>query len=158
MDKAEVHRRFVALIETELDAARDSALRSFETATDSEHQARSKYETFSLETSYLARGQAQRVEELAATLESLHRLPLRPFSGTDPVAPGALVGLGGEGADERWVFLSPMGGGEEIDQDGKTVMLVTPGSPLGRAVTGRRTGERVTDLPGGSSARILEIR
>jgi transcription elongation GreA/GreB family factor len=51
-----------------------------------------------------------------------------------------------DGDEGRTIFLAPAGAGIELtmpDGDG-FVTVVTPASPLGKAVLGRRVGETVT--------------
>lgn len=45
-----------------LQAATEAAMRAYNTATDDENVAENQYDTLALEASYLAHGQAQRVE------------------------------------------------------------------------------------------------
>ena len=73
MNKAVLRDTLVDRMEAEWQALLASAQDAFDMATDAEHQARSKYETFSLEASYLARGQAERVAGLRADLDALRR-------------------------------------------------------------------------------------
>ena len=109
-------------------------------ATSQEHQARSKYETFSLESSYLARGQARRVEALTEALEQLQQLPLTALPPTSPVLRGALVRLEGGDGTRQALFIAPSGGGEQIVADGEAVTMMTSSSPLGRALLGKTVG------------------
>ncbi len=141
--KAMIHRLFVESLAAELAAITAAAQSTIATATDKEHQARSKYETFSLESSYLARGQAKRVDELSEALERLKVLPLQPLDASTPIKLGALVRLVDADGVGRSLLLVPAGGGAEITVGGESIVLVTPSSPLGKAVLGRRVGELV---------------
>ncbi len=110
----------------------------------------------STEASYLARGLAQRVEDLRGESERLAQLKLRVFQRTDPVALSALAGLEDAEGKTSVIFVVGAGGGESIEVDGISIRPVTPASPLGRAVVGSRAGDTVeVELPGGK--RELEI-
>lgn len=78
-------------------------------ATDAEHRARSKYETFSLESSYLARGQAMRVGEIREACSRLKAFRLADFSMEEAVQPGALVKVLNEKGEADWFCWSRRG-------------------------------------------------
>jgi len=150
MTKQDIHQQFIRQLENELDAITSAAKSSFSTATSEAHHAEGKYDTFSLETSYLARGQARRVEELRQALERLQQLPLRGLAGADPVQLSALVRLQGANGEKRVLFFGSAGGGERIQVNGEDIVIVTSQSPLGRAVLGKTAGEQFTISLAGS--------
>jgi transcription elongation GreA/GreB family factor len=133
-----------------------AAKNSIAMATDKEHQARSKYETFSLESSYLARGQAKRVSALRDALERLQQLPLRPLDETTPIQLGAWVRLEADDGERRALFFGPGGGGESVTVDGEETVMVTAQSPIGQAVLGKIVGERF-DLKLGIDTRTFTV-
>jgi transcription elongation GreA/GreB family factor len=97
-----------------------------------------------MEFAGLARGQKERAGRAAAELSTLEtfRPPRLPAGG--PVAVGAIVEVE-DGSQGRTFFLAPVGAGVELngpDGDG-FLSVVTPVSPIGRAVLGRRVGEAV---------------
>jgi len=150
MTKQEIHRCFVEKLAAEVASITAAAKQTIATATDKEHQARSKYETFSLESSYLARGQAKRVAELTDALERLQLLPLRQLDSSSPMQLGALLRLSSPDAPGRALFLVPAAGGEEINVEGEEIVMMTPSSPLGRAVLGRHVGDSISVSMGDS--------
>jgi len=141
MTKNEIHRCFVDMLSGELEALTAAAKNSASMATSEAHRAESKYDTFSLEASYMARGQAQRVEELTYALQRLQSLPLSALSATAPVRLGALVRLASGDGAERVLFFGPAAGGEKISVDGGEVVIVTARSPLGQALLGKTAGD-----------------
>jgi transcription elongation GreA/GreB family factor len=97
-----------------------------------------------IEYASLARGQAQRAERAradAATLEAFHP---QPFAPDAPIGLGAIVEIEDE-AQGRTFFLAPVGAGIELQGPGGDGFLsvVTPQSPIGRAVLGRQVGDSV---------------
>ena len=84
------------------------------TATDREHKAQNKYDTFGLEASYLARGQAQRVEDLTEALARLRAMPLRAFGDGEGIQSSALVEVENAEGERDLLFLVGAGGGEEV--------------------------------------------
>ena len=107
----------------------------------------------STEASYIARGQALRVEALEADIAKVAAMRPRAFGDGDAVAIGAVVEVEDEVGKRRVVFLAPAGGGEQLT-DG--IAVVTPKSPLGRALIGARSGD-VIELSRGGTIDELEI-
>ena len=143
MTKLDIVQAFIAQLSSELESMTAAARHAFETATNSEHQARSKYDTFSLESSYLARGQAKRVEALSEAVQQLRTLPVKACDSSALIALGSLVRLKGRGGDERILLFANCAGGEELCVEGGDVMIVTPAAPLGQAIRGKRAGDLV---------------
>jgi transcription elongation GreA/GreB family factor len=159
MRKQEIHNQLVDKLDQELTTIRTAARHAYATATDQEHQAENKYDTFSLESSYLARGQAKRVAELTSALERLRMLPLKELDRTTPIVLSALVRLEAEDGEVRILFLGPAGGGECVDTDDGVVTVVTSVSPIGRALVGQRVGHQFRFPPGpdGKSFTIAAV-
>lgn len=152
--KPVVLARLIDTLRAEADAAEREARAAYEAATDADSRAENKYDTRSLEASYLARGQARRVAELTEAVAA--------FAALAPVADGR-VGLGslvclGEGRGADWYFIGPAAGGTEVTVDGVSVMVVTPGSPLGGKLVGLREGDRVALAAGRPAVRVGAVR
>jgi hypothetical protein len=114
-------------------------------------------DTRAIEAGYLARGLAERVEVLRDGITSLAALRPRAFTAADPLAVGALAGLEDREGTATVVLLAPAGGGERIEIEGGVVLVLTPGSPLGAALAGRRPGDDVeVALPGGRRTLTIE--
>ena len=150
MTKQDIHQQFVQQLSDELDTITAAARASISTATSEAHHAEGKYDTFSLETSYLARGQARRVEELRQTLELLGQMTVKTLDGNAPVQRSALVRLQAASGEQRTLYLGVAGGGESILVNGEEVVIVTSQSPLGRAVLGKTKGDEFSITLAGS--------
>ena len=111
-------------------------------ATHEENRPENDKDTRALEQSYLARGQAQRVVELQDALNLLKALELQPFSAESAIALGALVALD-ESGDVVHYFIAPAGGGVKVSVGGAEVRVVTPQSPIARALLGKREGDEL---------------
>ncbi len=135
-------------------ATRERAHRAArEGATHEEAKPENDKDTRALEQSYLARGEAMRVEELKLSLAEVQGMPLRSIREGEPAALGALVVAEEEGAS-LVLWLAPYGGGSRL-ADG-TVQIVTPKSPLGRALIGKRVGDECEVRLAGRN-RVLTI-
>lgn len=140
MSKRELLARIVAQLQSELELLSAAALASHADATDQENKAENKYDTRGLEASYLAQGQSKAAEEAAQAVAQFQALSVRDFAAGEPIGLGALVALDG-GAR---FFVGPRAGGTEVKHDGVTVMVITPQSPLGRQLLGRKQGDTVS--------------
>ena len=144
MSKAELKAALLRELEATLATARAAHASAIEGSTHEEARAENDKDTRGLEQSYLARGQAQRVAELEAAVGDVTALALRTFTAQSPIAMSALVTVDEDG-DAKQFFIAPAGGGTIVDG----VQVVTPNSPLGRALLGKRIDDEVElQLPG----------
>lgn len=140
IDKKRLVSALRARLEEELALAADSQKRTQLAATHEESRPENDKDTRAIESSYLARGQARRVVEIGTALTRLGALELRSFDAESRVALSAVVELSHE--EGRSVcFLASAGGGLEVEVDGRTVQILTPESPIGRALVGQRCGD-----------------
>lgn len=109
-------------------------------ATHEENKPENDKDTRALEQSYLARGQAQRVVELQDALNQLAAVALLDFAPEKPIALSALVSVD-DGEHEVHYFIAPAGGGERVKLGAVEVRVVTPQSPIARALLGKREGD-----------------
>ena len=142
MNKQAIISQIIASLRTELDTCLSAARSASAAATDPDSKAENKYDTRSLEASYLARGQAQRVGELQEALHAFETLSLRRFETGDAIGLGALVTLKGDDGESHY-FIGPNAGGTEIQHKGHEVLVITPGSPLGQKLMAKTVGDRV---------------
>jgi len=152
IDKSALQAELVAQLATALASAQRAHAAAVEGATHTEARAENPKDTRGLEQSYLARGQAQRVAELEAGLAAVTALVVRSFAPGDPIAVGALVTVDDDGERKR-LFIAPHGGGSVLAGG---VQVVTPSSPLGRALLGKqRDDEAELRLPGGQRTLVI---
>ena len=118
------------------EVARDGA-----TAGEKREDART-----TLEFGSLAGAQSRRARKALAEMDALARFRPGAAAAGAPIAVGAVVEV--EDVDSgvgRTFFLAPVGAGVTLtgpDGDGM-LSVVTPASPIGRAVVGRRQGDIV---------------
>lgn len=94
----------------------------------------------------LARGQSRRAAATHRELEQLERFQPQPLAAGARVALGAVVEIEDEETGEgRTFFLAPAGAGRMLTGPGGDgeISVVTPSSPIGKAVLGRRRGDVV---------------
>jgi transcription elongation GreA/GreB family factor len=99
-----------------------------------------------IEFGSLARGQGHRLERARAELAALQTFRPPTIARGGRVQVGAVVEIEDEDNGEgRTFFLAPVGAGVELTAPGGDGFLtvVTPASPVGRRVVGRRVGDVV---------------
>lgn len=151
--KRALHAELVARLSSQLDAARHAHQSAIEGATHEQARAENDKDTRGLEQSYLARGHSARVADLEVAVAAVRALVLRSFTDDQAASLGALVLVDEEGRRLSYFFASH-GGGETLA--GGTVQVVTPRSPLGAALIGKRSGD-VAELRLAGRRRELEV-
>ncbi|MEJ7597372.1 MAG: GreA/GreB family elongation factor [Kofleriaceae bacterium] len=151
-DKHALRDELLVQLAAALEAARSAHAAAIEGATHPEARAENAKDTRGLEQSYIARGQAQRVAELEAAVSEIGKLELRDLRDA-AVTIGALITVTEEAAPSRRYFLAPHGGGNVLAGD---VHVITPASPRGLALLGKRAGD-VAELVIAGKPRELEI-
>jgi transcription elongation GreA/GreB family factor len=127
-----------------------------EASTHEENIPDNKYETLALEASYLAQGQANRAREIRQAVEVYRQLTLQSFDEDSPIRLSALVTLTDEDTATKRVFIGPVEGGLKVECGGSEVMVITPASPLGKDLIGRKVGD-IVRVGTGTGTREYEI-
>ena len=143
--KLAILTRIRAELRARLDRLSKAACEAHAAATDPGSKAEGKYDTRSLEASYLAAGQARQVDELAESVRIFETLSLPDFGMDDAIDAGALVEveLNGETA---FFLLVPASGGLVIMHEDREITLLTPDSGLYRKLLDMRVGDSL-DAP-----------
>ena len=125
----------IAQLAEKLKAATDHALRFAE-------EARVEAKTGAPRAVNLAAATRTRLEAAQAAFAAVADFEAQPMKKGERIGLGAIVEVeDGEGG--KTLFLAPAGAGEELtgpDGDG-FLSVVTPGSPFGRALMGKRVGD-----------------
>jgi len=144
IDKRMILATLIAQAEAKLEelkagygAARDAVL-------STPHVMKSKREVFGQESAYLANALALNIQEREHELKLLRglRLPENP----ERVALGCLVGVGesGEAIEGLYLILPVCGGmGVPVESGGSPVSIVTPQTPVAKALLGKSVGDEV---------------
>ncbi len=156
LDKANIVQAIVEHLNANLTMLMNAAKSAHEVATDEENIADNKYDTLSLEASYMAQGQANRAQELRLAIDAYQQLAIRQFDEDAEVGVTALVALEDEDGGHMTVFLGPHAGGLRLTENGREVVVITPSSPLGRGLLGKVLGD-VVELRVDDVKRELEI-
>ncbi|MFT5283026.1 MAG: transcription elongation GreA/GreB family factor [Kangiellaceae bacterium] len=121
-----------AIYQTALSAAK----RAHSTATDKANVAENKYDTLALEAAYLAEGHANRAIHCRADLNTIKNLTALDCSRSDAIVVGALVSLIDQYEKPLSLLLAPVSGGVKFIFEERTIIVITPSSPLGKKLLG----------------------
>lgn len=147
MDKTELVAQLTRQLSASARAAlsaRDAAAaeaRDGATPDEKREDARAAHQLASL-----GRSQQQRAKQALADADSLAQFRPAPLAGAARIAVGAIVEIeDAESGEGRTFFLAPVGAGITLTGPGGDghLSVVTPLSPIGRAVIGRRAGDVV---------------
>jgi transcription elongation GreA/GreB family factor len=158
MRKAQLLKQIVASLGESLVVLQKAAQAAHAEATHESSKAENKYDTRGLEAAYLAGGQARQAKEIVDSIKSYESLAAKDFSKEDPIDLTAVVELECDGARSLY-FVGPRNGGLEIELSGKEVTVITPHSPLGQSIMGKKKGQHWTTKLGGATMkyRIVSV-
>ena len=137
VDKRKLVEALLAQLQKDLEVLNQAAVATYQGAIHADSKAEDQYDTRGLEASYLAGAQAKRVAELEETIKTYQFIDLRVFGSQDKIAATALVGLQYEDKLSHFLLM-PKGGGIQIQFEGKTIQVITPQSPIGEVLLGKR--------------------
>jgi len=149
MNKSKLPECIVEALQDSLALLEKAARASHAEATHESSKAENKYDTRGLEAAYLAGGQARQAREILESIKVYGYLSVKEFGAADPIEVSALVELETSGETGTY-FIGPRSGGLELAYNGTEIMVITPQSPLGQQLMGKKTGERWTTNFNGS--------
>ena len=152
MTKAKLLKQIVASLGESLAVLQKAAQAAHAEATHESSKAENKYDTRGLEAAYLAGGQARQAKETLDSIALYEALVTKDFGPGEAIGLTALVELETDGACYRY-FIGPKNGGLEIQCQRDVVVVITPQSPLGQSLIGRKAGARWTANLGGSTVK-----
>uniref|UniRef100_UPI000F0225C8 transcription elongation factor GreAB n=2 Tax=Pseudomonas TaxID=286 RepID=UPI000F0225C8 len=132
MDKQDVLQRITEKLKVDLNIAQRAAQTAYEAATHEENIAENKYDTLGLEASYLAAGQARRVEEIRQSLKCYEAWSLKSFDESCGIQVGDLMTIENGAGQVQYLFLGPDAAGLKVQVDDQLITVITPHAPLGQ--------------------------
>lgn len=142
--KSEILDQIRTELRAQLERLSKAAIEAHAAATDPGSKAEGKYDTRSLEASYLAAGQARQVDELAESVRIFETLALPEFAPDDAIDAGALVEVSLNGEAQHFLLV-PASGGLDLRYEKMEITLLTPASNLYRKLLGMRVGDSLAE-------------
>ncbi|HEY4415902.1 MAG TPA: GreA/GreB family elongation factor [Verrucomicrobiae bacterium] len=155
MNKRAIIKKIIAKLTGELEVYFRAAQFARAEATHEQNKAENKYDTRGLEASYLARGQSKQAAELQAAIADFEKLPARPAAVGEVIGMGMLVELA-MGGEPSFYLIGPRAGGTEVIHDKKEILVITPQSPLGEQIAGKKQGDELK-VKFGNEMRAVKI-
>ena len=157
MNKRLLLKQIVTSLEESLALLEKAARASHAEANHESSKAENKYDTRGLEAAYLAGGQARQAREILDSIKVYQSLQIRDFAPNDPIDLSAVVDLDTRGSRSTY-FIGPRSGGLELQYQGKEVVVITPQSPLGQNLVGKKAGDHWSQKLGGSTTKFIIIK
>jgi len=136
--KIELRDELLNLLKDQLAVAERAHNASLEGATHEEARPENEKDTRALEQSYLARGQALRLVELKEAIALVQTMPTGTPMGNIRCSLGSIVEVDDDGRTQLY-WIASAGGGTQLAQG--SIQVLTPQSPLGRALIGCNVGD-----------------
>ena len=142
-DKQALLNQIQRRLEKEVSTLRLAVEAAKEAATHEESKPENQYDTRGLEASYLAGAQRERLAEAEGALHRIKSTALVLFHEDSRVAPTALVEVASDKGSLIY-FVLAVGAGYPLELNGQQITVITPQSPLGRALLGKKIGDEMT--------------
>jgi transcription elongation GreA/GreB family factor len=152
MNKTLLLTKIVVALGESLEVLQRAAHASHVEATHESSRAESKYDTRGLEAAYLAGGQARQAREIIDSMKTYGLLATRDFAPGDLIDLTAVVQLETDGSPALY-FIGPKSGGVEVNFNGEEITVITPQSPLGQNLVGKKSGQGWTAKVGNSNVK-----
>jgi transcription elongation GreA/GreB family factor len=131
--KLELRDELLDSLRDQLAVAERAHNASLEGATHEEARPENEKDTRALEQSYLARGQAQRLVELKEAIALVQAMPTGAQKRDMGCSLGSIVEVDDDGRHQVY-WIASAGGGLQLAEG--AIQVLTPQSPLGRALIG----------------------
>ena len=138
MDKKAIQQQLLSEIKKAIGEAETAADNAHAAATDDESVAETQYDTLAIESAYLAQGHSARVDQLKVDLLSIKEMVI---AESEFIETGALFSF--ESSESSFYFIAPAGAGITVTIDEHKVTVITPSSPLAKALWDKEEGEEI---------------
>ena len=157
--KSAIVKQIVQRLGKELEALAGAARKMHADASDEQNKPEDQYDTRGLETAYLASSQARQATAAEEALATYQVLKPVKFTAKSPIDLTALVELDSRSARSLY-FLGPKSGGIEVKVAGKEIIVITPESPIGQQLIGKKAGDHFKLQTRGPALefRIISVR
>ena len=160
MDKADLVLQLRARLESLAREARHAGALAAEEAREGATSREKRVDSrVAIENGNLARAQMGRARRAERELEAVEGFSPGPLAAGAAIGLGALVEIEADDTGEgRTLFIAPVGAGLTLHGPGGDgdFVVITPASPIGRALLGRRVGD-VIDVTAGGEVREWAI-
>lgn len=145
----------IATLQDDWEGLSHAAQEAHINSTSAESRQEGKYDTRGIEAAYLAGAQAEQVVIMQHKIQILSTLTLAEDMSEEAITVGHMILVDNDGEDIGF-FMLPAGGGIEFEHQGIPFSVITPESPVGQELLGKKAGATV-DLPFSHEAFIVDL-
>jgi transcription elongation GreA/GreB family factor len=148
-NKIQIVNTIISALVDKRQQAITAANQAHAAAVDDQSVAETQYDTLAIEASYLAEGQSKRVNEYQQAIDAFTQLKLALTIGNiHSINLGSLVQLSVVTKPNDWFFIGPAAGGFQTQIAGQHITVITPNSPMGKALIGKQQDDDIEVLIG----------
>ena len=148
-NKIQIVNTIISALVDKRQQAITAANQAHAAAVDDQSVAETQYDTLAIEASYLAEGQSKRVNEYQQAIDAFTQLKLALTIGNiHSINLGSLVQLSVVTKPNDWFFIGPAAGGFQTQIAGQYITVITPNSPMGKALIGKQQDDDIEVLIG----------
>lgn len=146
--KTQLRDQVINQLEIDLAGLKKAAAETRSVSSGDENKQESKYDTRSIEASYLAEAQADQAKQIEEAIFKLNNLLLS--EEPDTAILGSIVILSDEEDVDHQFFILPAGGGIILEYEGIPLTVITPESPIGDTILNKSIADHIPESPIGS--------
>ena len=143
--KEKLKKQVISKLNEDLNSLKKAAAETRSVSSDDENKQEGKYDTRSIEASYLAEAQADQATQIEESIFKLKNLilPEEP----DTVILGSIAILTDTEDHDLQFFLLPAGGGISLKYENQPLMVITPESPIGEKIIAKALLDNIEETP-----------
>ena len=143
--KEKLKKQVISKLNEDLNSLKKAAAETRSVSSDDENKQEGKYDTRSIEASYLAEAQADQATQIEESIFKLQNLilPEEP----DTVILGSIAILTDTEDHDLQFFLLPAGGGISLKYENQPLMVITPESPIGEKIIAKALLDNIEETP-----------
>lgn len=147
--KLKLRDQVIQQLETDLAGLNKAVAETHAVSSGEENKQEGKYDTRSIEASYLADAQKAQAKTIEAAIYKLHNLTLTDDPDTAILGSIVILSLNSNDEDHQF-FLLPAGGGIILEYESSPLTVVTPESPIGKEIIGKAITDQLENTPIGN--------
>jgi transcription elongation GreA/GreB family factor len=157
--KNDIREAVVQKLRRDVQNLTEGLQRARQEVIDSPGRMQTRYDSSRTELAWVADGLAKRLDEAQRALRNMEAIRLDVPRSHVEVGALAMVADGDVPAvaHANFYMLVPNGGGMEVSVDGARITVISPESPLGRALLGASAGSVVMIRLGSEKRRLMVV-
>jgi transcription elongation GreA/GreB family factor len=153
MNKKYILHQLIIELQEEINDLKLSYERAKQASIDAPGRMQSRHDTTKVEAAWLANNFACALDKKMHDLMQTENINI--INKSDKITVGCIVGLSNVSSDDiDYYFIIPCAGGHEICDNDIPISTITPKSPLGGVLIGKRLGDKI-DIPNAKMRTVM---